>query len=150
MDGWMDTNNSRGTHPQLHAIHSTQVAKLYTTPSSIQYPHQSNSWSVSTNTANDNYMQIGHYVLLRSIHIIIIENHEWIVCHPSLLLLHQPLHNQLKFYHSKDGHHTEEAIKTEPTTNKSQNRVHFISTHPKDRTTVLIVNCLLKRRRGSC
>lgn len=113
-------------------------------------PHQSNSWSVSTNTANDNYMQIGHYVLLRSIHIIIIENHEWIVCPPSLLLLHQPLHNQLKFYHSKDGHHTEGAIKTEPTTDKSQNRVHFISTHPKDRTTVLIVNCLLKRRRGSC
>lgn len=96
------------------------------------------------------YMQIGHYVLLQSIHIIIIENHEWIVCHPSLLLLHQPLHNQLKFYHSKDGHHNEEAIKTEPTTDKSQNRVHFISTHPKDRTTVLIVNCLLKRRRGSC
>lgn len=82
MDGWMDTNNSRGTHPQLHAIHSIQVAKLYTTPSSD--PHQSNSWSVSTNTANDNYMQIGHYVLLQSIHIIIIENHEWIVCPPAL------------------------------------------------------------------
>lgn len=48
---------------------------------------------------------------------------------PPSLLLNQPLHNQLKFYHSKDGHHNEEAIKTEPTTDKSQNRVHFISTH---------------------
>lgn len=30
------------------------------------------------------YMQIGHYVLLQSILIIIIENHEWIVCPPAL------------------------------------------------------------------